>query len=130
MIDNATRSTNPLTGLLKRLGITSGRKLAEHTDARAVIYFLAKDSNGGNDPRAELRFRDQTGTEHVLAFRPDFRFGKGDGAIRRETLETAKVCAADLLGLDDWRKTPFSNCWLPVEAINRMRAELGVDPLD
>jgi hypothetical protein len=119
-------STNVLADQLKKKGITSGRRLAEHTDAEAVIYFLAKDEEGNNNPRAELH--DLLDKSPLRVYRPDEDV-RTLSVARQQTLAKAVADATELWGLSDWRKTPFSNCWLPVEAINIMRHELGVDLL-
>jgi hypothetical protein len=121
-----TVSTNVLADKLRSMGITSGRKLAEHTDAEAVIYFLAKDEHGNNNPRAELH--DLLDKAPVTVYWPDEDV-RTLSAARQQTLKEAVADATRRWKLGDWRKTPFSNCWLPVEAINLMRVELGVDPL-
>lgn len=128
-----TASTSTIGEMLEARGITSGRKLAKHTEAQAVIYFLLRDAEGhGNDPRAELHFRvtmpDQDPKWMVRQYRPDTRHGSMSVRdMRMETTERAQDDAGDLLGLNEWTKAPFSNCWLPVESMNRMRQELGLD---
>lgn len=120
-----TSSVNPIAETLKKMGITSGRKLADHTRAQAVIYFLAKDEQGENSPRAVLYLNGKK-----TVYRPQGRDGGTLSAIRHQTVGRAQKDAAEQLGLDDWRRTPFSNCWLPVDSINRMRAELGLEPME
>lgn len=124
-MNTETFSTNSLAERLKGLGITSGRKLAQYTESPAVIYFLAKDEYGNDHPRAELHYSGKTDV-----FRPHGPGKRTLSAVRQQTVGDAQGAAAKLLGLADWHKTPFSNCWLPVSAINRMRAELGTDPMD
>jgi hypothetical protein len=113
-----------IADMLRERGITSGRKLAQHVEAPAVIYFLLKGEKGrGEDPRAELHFQGI-----VRTYRPE---GDTSGmTVRSMVLQTTRAAEDDayqLMGLNDWRKTPFSNCWLPGESINRMREELGLD---
>lgn len=122
-------STSTITEMLEEKGIINGRKLAKHLDAPAVIYFLLRDGNG---PRAELHFRvslpEQESKWLVRQYRPDTACGPMSiRDMRLSTTERAMEDAKDVLGLDDWRKSPFSNCWLPVESMNLMRQELGLD---
>lgn len=125
-IESDHTTTVTIADMLKERGITSGRKLARHVEAPAVIYFLLKASDGrGDDPRAELHFQGIT-----RVYRPSGeRSGMTVRDMRLETTEDAMDDAETLMGLDDWRKTPFSNCWLPVESMNRMRGELGLDQI-
>lgn len=120
---------NSLARLLRARGITNGRKLADHVDAPAVIYFLAKDSDNNNRPRAELHYT-RNGSRVVSTHLPRQDVLTTLSERRQETVEAAQSVARDLLGVPEWRKAPFGNCWLPRESINRMREELGSDPIE
>jgi hypothetical protein len=124
-----TMSTNVLAAeKLRASGITNGKKLAKHIKSPAVIYFLVKDEHGKDSPRAELHHT-EGGEEKVVIYRPHGGTRRTLSAMRKQTLADAIEGAREYLGLEDWRRTPFGNCWLPVAAINRMREELGVDLL-
>jgi hypothetical protein len=112
---------------LTDLGITNGGRLARYTGAPAVIYFLAKDDAGGNDPRAEIHDLRHKETQ-VRVIRPKDT-DQPIGVLREETVAKAIAQAKRRFKRNDWRKAPFGNCWVPVEALNRVRMELGIDPL-
>jgi hypothetical protein len=113
-------SSNFLRDLLASRGIRNGRQLAEHTGAKATLFFLVH-SDGRSDPRAELRYQDE-GQEQVKTFRPTSA-RMTMTAMRRSCVQEAQEFAEQRLGIAEWRRAPFSNCWLPAEAIERMREE-------
>jgi hypothetical protein len=128
-------STNAMSERLKTMGITNGRKLADHVNAPAVIYFFMRGrDNGENDPRAELRYwayddnGEYQGTE---IFRP--APGMPESAwvtvkkLRQNVVDQAKAYAAEELEIpvDTWHGAPFANCWIPRDSLNIIREEIG-----
>lgn len=131
-----TTSTSAMIERLKTMGITNGRKLADHVNAPAVIYFFMRDrENNENDPRAELRYwayDDDGDYQSTEVFRP--AEGSSENAwmpvrkLRQDVVDQAKAYAAEELEIpvDSWRGAPFANCWIPRESLNIIREEIGV----
>lgn len=133
-----TTNTNILAMKLRVFGVTRGKELAEYTKSPAVIYYLVTDGYWGDDqPRVELRHLGPNGKEIVWTYRQEDESSadprRGPNLLtgsRQEMVGDAITDARLFLGIGDWRKSPFGNCWLPVEALNRMRENLGVELLE
>jgi hypothetical protein len=109
--------------VLATKGILSGGDLGEYLEAKAVIYFLM----AGGDPRAELRHW-ADGLHDVLTFRPEHPRTMSVGAMRRKTVEAAQEEALKLLGIKEWSRSPFSNCWFPTDTLTLAYEEFGWEP--
>lgn len=109
---------------LIRRGITSGSQLAERLSAPAAIFFFA----GGPRPYAELWHWDGEGGRTVSTHWPRFP-NMTLTASRKKTVEAAQNEAAKDLGLVQWSRSPFSNCWLPTRIVDEARAQfMGESP--
>lgn len=111
--------------LRDELGITSGRELADHIDAPAVIYFLVRgDGTDQDDPRAEVHFKDVDGNAVTRVFRPSPLAQGRVSVMRKDCIQQATNYAREELDLSDWRRTVFQHCWLPAESIEKIQDEL------
>lgn len=101
---------------LAEKGIRSGRELADYLGSEAEIFFV----RGGDD---------WEGAHAVLKFEKDGRkerrkfFPTSHEYHREECLSQAKADAARELGIQEWSRAPFSNCWLPSEDVARVHEE-------
>lgn len=130
-----TTTTSAMIERLKTMGIRNGRKLAEHVEAPAIIFFFMRDrTTGKDDPRAELRYwayDDDGDYEETEVFRlpPELaKPGMTVSRIRKNLVDQAKAYAVEELEipLEVWHGAPFANCWLPRESLNRIREEMGI----
>jgi len=116
--------SNVFREALVEAGITSGAQLAEHLKAPAVIFFFAgKDKR----PHAELRWWDAQRSMKVSNHWPNSPL-MTVGTARRRTVEAARQEAQVYLSIFEWSRSPFSNCWLPTENLQRARKEFLETP--
>lgn len=116
--------SNVFRDALAEAGITSGSQLAERMHTPAAIFFLV----GQGRPYAELRFWDANGV--ITAHRHWPNSSRMTVATaRRRTVEAAQAEAAKLLALPEWGKSPFSNCWLPLDVLQEARKEF-LEPVE
>jgi hypothetical protein len=105
--------------------VHSGLELADFTEAPAAIFFVAKRT--GAMPYAELRyFDDKNGKELRLNFFP-LPTARSMGEKRRSALEQAQEAAKDLLGIEGWSRTPYSNSWLPSVIVSKLHEEFDAE---
>lgn len=105
--------------------VHSGLELADFTEAPAAIFFVAKRT--GAMPYAELRyFDDKNGKELRLNFFP-LSTARSMGEKRRSALEQAQEAAQDLLGIEGWSRTPYSNSWLPSTIVSKLHEEFDAE---
>jgi hypothetical protein len=110
----ATMSTSArLRAALAEKNIRSGRELAEYLESKGEIYFI-RGEEGWENARAELRYWED-GRRQKRVYRPTL----GE-YHREECVNQAKEEAAEILGVDSWSRSPFSNCWLPSEDVSRV----------
>jgi hypothetical protein len=112
-------STNVFQDALVKVGITNGKQLAERLECPAVILFFAGPKVAM--PYAELRYWDDQGREKSSRHEPNFR-DASISSMRRKTVQEAQDKAKEVLGLEEWAKSPFPNCWLPTEVLQAARA--------
>lgn len=112
-------STNVFRDILVKFGITTGLQLAEHVQCPAVILFRAGDRVAV--PHAELRYWDETGMEQISMHLPRHPTTMSMAAMRRKTVEEAQGKATEELGLAEWSRSPFPNCWMPSEYLRKAR---------
>lgn len=134
-----TTSTSAMVERLKTMGIRSGRKLADHVQAPAVIYFFMRDRDSDrDDPRAELHYwayDDDGDYKEVEVFRSIVRQANSRlpmSKLRQQVVDQAKAYAAEELDIpvSAWHGAPFANCWLPRESLNKIREEIGIPLLE
>jgi hypothetical protein len=119
-----TEPTNPnaeLREALSKKGITNGAKLARYLRSPGVIFFL-RGRDGWENAYAELRLLD-AGDSLTFPARAD------DSKVREACVDRAVDEARQILGIFEWSKAPFSNCWLPSEDIERLHEEFEVGEL-
>ncbi len=128
MMIKTMSASERLRAALAREDVHSGLELADFTEAKAAIFFVAKRT--GAVPYAELRyFDDKNDKELRLNFFPA-PGARSMGDKRRSALEQAKEAAKDLLGIEQWSRTPFSNSWLPSDVVSKLHQDFdaGSDP--
>lgn len=106
--------SNVFEAALIRRGIVSSVQLAERLESPAMIFFFAGPKV--RRPHAELRYWDDKGREQVSEHWPPF-LDMTLSACRRKTVGAAQNEAAEVLGLSQWSRSPFSNCWLPSDIV-------------
>lgn len=111
-------STNVFRDALAKVGIRNGNQLAERMECPAVILFFAGPRV--SVPYAELRYWDKQGREQVSMHLPRYR-DMSMPAMRRKTVQEAQEKAKEALGVEEWAKSPFPNCWMPVEVLQEAR---------
>lgn len=115
-----TEHTNPKAELreaLAKKGITSGAKLARYLKSPGVIFFV-RGRDGWENAYAELRLLEAGDS---LKFHPE----EGDARVREACVDRAVEEARRVLGIFEWSSSPFSNCWLPSEDIERLNEDFG-----
>lgn len=100
-------------------GITNGIQLARRMGSPAVILFFAEGRLPV--PYAELRYWDEKGHEQRSPHLPRHPTTMSMPAMRKKTVEEAQEKAMTALGLTEWSRGPFSNCWLPTEYLQAAR---------
>lgn len=111
-------SSNVFRDALAKVGITNGNQLAERLECPAVILFFAGPKV--SVPYAELRYWDAQGREQVSKHLPRY-LNMSMPAMRRKTVQEAQDKAREDLGLEEWGKSPFPNCWMPTETLQTAR---------
>lgn len=107
-------SSAELRNALQKKGVTNGLRLAKFLDCEAVIFFLRGKEWGS--ARAELRLLD-TGEVQTFRALPD------DERVRESCVDRAVEAAREATGVYEWSKAPFSNCWLPSDAVEDLHEE-------
>lgn len=121
MMTETISASERLRAALAKEDVHSGLELADFTEAPAAIFFVAKRS--GAIPYAELRyFDDENDKELRLNFFPA-PTARSMGDKRRSALEQAQEAAKDLLGIQAWSRTPYSNSWLPSDIVSKLHEE-------
>lgn len=108
---------------LLELGIVSGQDLAQRMKSPAVIFFFGREPN----VRAELVTWDSEGEISVSEHWPRYR-NMTMAAMRRKTVEAAQKEAGERLGLGEWTRAPFDNCWLPTGVLEDARRKFMETP--
>jgi len=120
MMETISASERLRTALAKE-DVHSGLELADFTEAPAAIFFVAKRT--GAIPYAELRyFDDKNDKELRLNFFPE-PAARSMGDKRRSALSQAQEAARDLLGIEEWSRTPYSNSWLPSDIVSKLHED-------
>jgi hypothetical protein len=114
--------SNVFEDALVRQGVTSGSQLAERLESPAAIFFFA-----GGRPYAELRYWDSSGAMSVSKHWPRYP-NMTVAACRKKTVEAAQNEAKELLGLEEWSRSPFPNCWLPSSVVEEARRMFMEEP--
>lgn len=110
--------SNIFRDVLMARGISNGQELAQRLESPAAIFFLASGK-----PHAELRYWDAEGAVRTSRHWPRHPNTMSMPAMRRKTVEAAQQEATRLLGLPDWAKSPFDNCWLPRDVLEDARKQ-------
>lgn len=111
-------STNVFRDELAKVGIRNGNQLAERLECPAVILFFAGPTVAV--PYAELRYWDEQGREQISKHEPRY-LNMSMPAMRRKTVQEAQDEAEKRLGLKDWARSPFPNCWMPQDTLKAAR---------
>lgn len=112
-------SGNIFRDTLAKSGITNGLLLAERMQCPAVILFFGGDRLPV--PYAELRYWDARGREQKSVHLPRHPNTMTMPAMRRKTVEEAQQKAQAALGLAEWTRSPFPNCWMPTGVLKAAR---------